>query len=110
MGKFLNGKIITHGGKKTRAFYQHKNVSKLLLTCVAAVIIVGVTGLVFTGCSCKTPEPEKVYVPKDVYIPVKPERPDVVCEFNRSIVDVPDALMSCITKYKKALNSVTKEK
>lgn len=87
-----------------------RNIAKFLLASVAVIMAIGIAGLIFAGCSCKTPEPEKVYITKDVYIPVKPERPDVVCEFNRTIVDVPDALMSCITRYIKALNSVTKEK
>ena len=87
-----------------------RNIAKFLLASVAVIMAIGSAGLIFTGCACKTPEPEKVYITKDVYIPVKPERPDVVCEFNRTIVDVPDALMSCITRFKKALNSVTKEK
>ncbi len=66
--------------------------------------------LVFTGCSNKEPEVITRTKIQEVYIPVKPLRPRINCEFTGT-GNVPIAkMLDCIIIQKRVIESMTQDK
>lgn len=66
--------------------------------------------LAFTGCSTKEPEVITKTEVKEVYIPVKPLRPKINCEFTGTGNEPIAKMLDCIIIQKRVIENMTQDK
>ena len=66
--------------------------------------------LAFSGCSTKEPEVITKTVTQEVYVPVKPLRPRINCEFTGTGNEPITKLIDCIIIQKRVIENMTQDK
>lgn len=66
--------------------------------------------LAFSGCSNKEPEIITKTVTQEVYVPVKPLRPRINCEFTGTGNEPIAKLIDCIIIQKRVIENMTQDK
>lgn len=66
--------------------------------------------LAFSGCSTKEPEVITKTVTQEVYVPVKPLRPRINCEFTGTGNEPIAKLIDCIIIQKRVIENMTQDK